>query len=55
MKFLGKVGNGPMNKQLNFGDDPVTDPDMDLDRDNGMVRRRYRWVNSALHPSGVAK
>ena len=22
MKFLGKVGNGPVNKKLNFGDDP---------------------------------
>jgi len=23
MKFSGKVGNGPMNKKLNFGDDLV--------------------------------
>jgi len=22
MKFSGKVGNGPMNKRLNFGGDP---------------------------------
>jgi len=22
MRFSGKVGNGPMNKRLNFGDDP---------------------------------
>jgi len=22
MKFSGKVGNGPMNKRLNFGVDP---------------------------------
>jgi len=22
MKFSGKVGNGPTNKRLNFGDDP---------------------------------
>ena len=31
MKFSGKVGNGPMNKSLNFGGDPDhrsgTDPD----------------------------
>ena len=27
MKFLGKIGNGPMNKRLNFRGDPVTDPD----------------------------
>ena len=29
MKFLGKVGNGPMNKMVNFGGDP----DYHLDRD----------------------
>jgi len=29
MKFSGKVGNGPMNKWLNFGGDLVTDPDTD--------------------------
>jgi len=23
MKFSGKVGNGPVNKKLNFSDDPV--------------------------------
>jgi len=28
MKFSGKVGNGPMNKRLNFGGD---DPDRRLD------------------------
>jgi len=29
MKFLGKVGNGPVNKRLNFGGDPHhgCDPD----------------------------
>ena len=27
MKFSGKVGNGPMNKRLNFGGDPDKDPD----------------------------
>ena len=26
MKFSGKVGNGPVNKWLNFGGDPDTDP-----------------------------
>jgi len=31
MKFSGKVGNGPMNNRLNFGGDPVTDPDTDSD------------------------
>ena len=31
MKFSGKVGNGPMNNWLNFGGDPVTDPDTDSD------------------------
>jgi len=39
MKFSGKVGNGPMNKLLNFGgdQDPDTNPDPDLDpyRDTG--------------------
>jgi len=29
MKFLGKVGNRPVNKRLNFGGDP------DADRDTG--------------------
>jgi len=29
MKFSGKVGNGPLNKCLNFGGNP------DLDRDTG--------------------
>jgi len=24
MQFLGKIGNGPMNKGLNFGGSPVT-------------------------------
>jgi len=33
MKFLGKVGNGSMNKGLNFGGNP--DPDTDLYRDTG--------------------
>jgi len=27
MTFSGKVGNGPMNKQLNFGVDPDHHPD----------------------------
>jgi len=27
MKFPGKVRNGPVNKCLNFGGDPDTDPD----------------------------
>jgi len=26
MKFSGKVGNGPVSKQLNFGGDPDPDP-----------------------------
>ena len=33
MKFSGKVGNGPMNKLLNFGGDPDTNPDTDPDPD----------------------
>jgi len=39
MKFSGKVDNGPVNKSLNFGGHPVTDPDMDPDpyRDTGKV------------------
>jgi len=28
MKFPRKIGNGPMNKRLNFGGDP--DPDRDV-------------------------
>jgi len=42
MKFLGKVGNGRVNKWLNFGGDdpdpdpdPHTDPDPDSYRDTG--------------------
>jgi len=31
MKFSGKVGNGPINKRLNFGGDLEAIPD----RDNG--------------------
>jgi len=32
MKFSGKVGNGPVNKRLNFGGDPnTTDKDSDKD------------------------
>jgi len=31
MKFLGKVGNGPVNKWLNFGGDSDTDPDLYCD------------------------
>jgi len=39
MKLSGKVGNGPVNKRLNFGgdldhgsgSDPDTDPDLYLD------------------------
>ena len=37
MKLSGKVGNGPMNKRLNFGGDSIhgADPDPDPDRDTG--------------------
>jgi len=37
MKFSEKVGNGPVNKRLNFGGDPDTDPNPDPDpyRDSG--------------------
>ena len=38
MKFSGTVGDGPVNKRLNFGGDPrhrFTDPDTDLYRDTG--------------------
>jgi len=31
MKFSGEVGNGPINKGLNFGSDPDTDTDSDRD------------------------
>ena len=34
MKFSGKVGNGPMDKRLNFGGDRITDQD-DPYRDTG--------------------
>jgi len=38
MKFSGKIGNGPMNKQLNFGGDP------DHHLDTGVVFRiRHYW------------
>jgi len=36
MKFLADVDNGPMNKRLNFGGDPVTDTDPDPQRDTGI-------------------
>jgi len=35
MKFSGKIGNGLMNKWLNFGGDTDTDMDPDLDRNTG--------------------
>jgi len=38
MKFSGKVGNGPLNKWLNFGGDP------DHRLDTGIVFRiRHYW------------
>ena len=37
MKFSGKVGNGPVNKRLNFGDDP------DHRLDTGIVFRIRRY------------
>jgi len=38
MKFSGEVGNGPMNKRLNFGGDP------DRRLDTGIVFRiRNSW------------
>jgi len=38
MKFSGKVGNGPMNKRLNFGGD------LDHNLDTGIVFRiRHYW------------
>jgi len=38
MKLSGKVGNGPVNKRLNFGDDP------DHCLDTGIVFRiRHYW------------
>jgi len=42
MKFSLKVGNGPVNKLLNFGGDPDpdTDPIRDPDRDTGKTRLR---------------
>jgi len=33
MKCSGKVGNGPVNKRLNFGGDPDQGTDTDLDPD----------------------
>ena len=38
MKVLGKVGQGPMNKRLNFGGDP------DHRQDTGIIFRiRHYW------------
>ena len=38
MKFSGKIGNGPTNKRLNFGDDP------DHRLNSGIVFRiRHYW------------
>jgi len=33
MKFLGTVGNWPVNKRSNFCDNRITDPDTDPDPD----------------------
>jgi len=38
MKFSGKVGNGPVNKRLNFGNDP----------DHGFRSVWRYWVRRAL-------
>jgi len=35
MKFLAKVGNGPVNKWSNFGGDPDHGPVLDPYRDTG--------------------
>jgi len=44
MKFSGKVGNGPMNKRLNFGGDP--DHRLDTGLFSGFVTpERYgKWL-----------
>ena len=35
MKLVAKVGNGPVNKELNFGGDPDHRSGSDMDRDTG--------------------
>ena len=48
MKFSAEVGNGPVNKTLNFGGDPdhrsllITDPDPDIapDPDRDTAKKR---------------
>jgi len=44
MKFSEKVGNGPVNKRLNFGGDPDTDPNPNPDPYRDMVRRALAEV-----------
>jgi len=38
MKFSGKVGNGPVNKSLNFGGDLDQNPDTD---GSGSISRHW--------------
>jgi len=39
MKFPGKIGNGPVNKRLNFGGDP--DHGADYGSGSGSVSRHW--------------
>ena len=45
MKFSGKVGNGPMNKRLNFGGDP----DHRLDTDIVFRIRHYLDIRKVVN------
>jgi len=52
MKFFGKVGNGPVNKWLNFGGDPVHRLDTGI-----IFRIRHFWeirkVVSSYQPTAL--
>jgi len=44
MKFRRKVGNGPMSKRLNFGNDPDHHPDTEI-----VFRIRHCWEIRRVH------
>ena len=50
MKFSRKFGNGPVNKWLNFGGDPVTDADPDSYRYTGKM-----YFGSGMHSPSASR
>jgi len=54
MKFLGKVGNEPMNKSLNFGGDPVTVLIQGLFSEFFTIGRYGKWLTD-IHSHWCAR